>query len=334
MKSPITGKEMALRKEERRMIFRKEEFTVVYHFYLCEETSEKFTSTELDELNINQLYNEYRHKYNLPFPDEIEAIRKKYGLSAVKMSEALGFGVNIYRNYETGEVPNESNGKLIKLANDPKIFKQIVEQSTVLEQKIREKVFEKIDEVCEKEKLHHFISELEGYFLGSQLPDEFSGYRKPNFEKFIEMIVFFAEKLQPWKTKLNKLLFYADFVYFRQTCFSMSGARYRAIDLGPVPKNYDAIFEFIANRDDVDICRTEFPNGSMGEQFKPNPKKRFNSELFTEHELKTMHYIADTFSNISTAEIVEISHREKAWKENEKGKQLISYKYGFDLEAI
>ena len=59
MKSPITGKEMSLHKEERTMTFRKEPFNVLYHYFLCEDSKEQFTSTELDEININQLYNQY-----------------------------------------------------------------------------------------------------------------------------------------------------------------------------------------------------------------------------------------------------------------------------------
>jgi hypothetical protein len=41
------------------------------------------------------------------------------------------------------------------------------------------------------------------------------------------------------------------------------------------------------------------------------------------------------FAKTSAQDIIEISHKEKAWKENySRGKQLISYKYGFDLKAI
>ena len=60
MKSPITGQEMTLRREEREMTFRKEIFSIQYHYYLCETSGEQFTSTELDELNTQQLYNQYR----------------------------------------------------------------------------------------------------------------------------------------------------------------------------------------------------------------------------------------------------------------------------------
>ena len=35
MKSPITGKEMELRKEVREIEFRKETFEVDFHFYYC-----------------------------------------------------------------------------------------------------------------------------------------------------------------------------------------------------------------------------------------------------------------------------------------------------------
>ena len=79
MKSPITGKEMTLTRERRPMDFRKETFEVVFHFYRCEDTGEQFTTTEQDEVNMNQVYNQYRDKFNIPFPDEIIRIRKCMG---------------------------------------------------------------------------------------------------------------------------------------------------------------------------------------------------------------------------------------------------------------
>lgn len=326
---------MVLRKEERTMTFRKEEFTVIYHYYLCEDSGEQFTTTEIDEIDISQLYNQYREKYNIPFPDEIKAIREKYGLSAAKMAEALGFGANVYRNYENGEVPNESNGKLIRVAQDPKIFYSLVKESRTLDAQVRDKILSTVNDIISVEQHSAFIVDLHEYFLGNQIPDEFSGYKKPSLDKLTEMVVFFSEKIQPFKTKLNKLLFYADFVNFRQTCFSMSGVRYRAIDMGPVPNNFNAIFDYMAEKDDIDIYRTEFSNGSMGEQFKPNSKRSFNPSIFTKDEIIVLDLIVKKLGGASTQNIIDISHREKGWKDNfEKGKQLISYKYGFDLATI
>lgn len=129
MKSPFTGGEVELRKENRTMDYRKEPFEVLYHYYVCKETGEQFTDDELDEVNTNQVYNQYRAKYGIPFPDEIKAIREQYGLPATKMAEVLGLGINVYRNYEAGEVPNVSNGRLIQLIKDPKEFKSLIDYS-------------------------------------------------------------------------------------------------------------------------------------------------------------------------------------------------------------
>ena len=71
---------MTLKREKRVMLFRKKEYTVHYHFYFCNESGEQFTSSELDEMNLVQVYNQYRDEHNLPFPEEIRAIRQTYGL--------------------------------------------------------------------------------------------------------------------------------------------------------------------------------------------------------------------------------------------------------------
>ncbi len=131
------------------------------------------------------------------------------------------------------------------------------------------------------------------------------------------MIVFFTEKLKPWKTKLNKLLFYADFIMHKQFGFSMSGIQYRAIPLEPVPNNFNSIFEYLDNKDELDIYYTKFADGGTGEQFKPDPNKTFDKELFNESELQISEtVVAERFKDTSTNEIIEICHKEKAWIDN------------------
>lgn len=134
----------------------------------------------------------------------------------------------------------------------------------------------------EAQKWNKFEKQLENYFFGACLPNNLTGFKTPDFRKFSEMIVFFAEKLEPWKTKLNKLLFYADFIMHRQSGFSMSGVQYRAIPMGPVPNNLNSIIEYLANKGELYIYYNNFADGGTGEQFKPNTSKTFDKELFTE----------------------------------------------------
>ncbi|MGB3947832.1 MAG: type II toxin-antitoxin system antitoxin SocA domain-containing protein [Bacteroidia bacterium] len=332
MKSPITGKQMELRKETRNMEFRKEKFDVVFHFYYDNDLKEQFTDTKLDELNMNQLYNKYRERHNLPFPEEIRAIREQYDLPATKMSEVLGFGINSYRHYEAGEVPSAANGKLIQLAANPKRFRDLLELCETCDERTKTKTLKRIEYLIQENK--QALLAYEEHLLDGHLPDEYTGYRKSSYNRFKEMVVFFTEQLKPWKTQLNKLLFYADFLNYKRTGYSISGARYRAINMGPVPNNFNSIFEHIYTRDYVDVIFTEFPNGSIGEQFKPNKNYSFNNTLFDENELNVLKDVVAKFKGIKTNKVIEISHKEKAWKENEKGHKLINYKYAFELTEI
>lgn len=334
MKSPITGHEMILTKEKRSMNFRKESFEVVFHYYKCEDSGEQFTTEVLDNVNTNQVYNQYRDLFNIPFPEEIIRIRKKYRLSAVKMSAILGFGTNSYRQYESGEMPSISNSRLIQMIDDPKKFIDLVGLCDALDVKTKEKYIKTAHAIVEDRKRNIFNFNLKAYLLGDHLADIYSGYRNPDLDKFTEMVVFFSEQLEPFKTKMNKLLFYADFLMFKQSCFSISGVRYRALEMGPVPNNFQSIFEYLANHNCIDIDYIQFPQGYMGEQFKARKGRAFDQKLFTEIEMSVLIKVAKVFKESSTSNIIETSHLEEAWKKNEKGNNGISYKYAFDLTQI
>ena len=66
------------------------------------------------------------------------------------MSVILGFGANQYRLYEEGEVPSESNGKMIRGAMHPRIFLDLVCSSR---HQLSEKDYSKI--VARVNMLHH-----------------------------------------------------------------------------------------------------------------------------------------------------------------------------------
>jgi putative zinc finger/helix-turn-helix YgiT family protein len=332
MKSPFTCKEMRLCKENRTFSFRKEEFSIVYHFYKCDDTGESFTTTELDNLNLNQLYNQYRAKHKLPFPDQIIKLRKKYGLSAVEMSEVLGFGPNSYRNYESGEVPNMSNSRLIQLVEDAREFKKLLILCKAFEGETLEKKITKLDSIIKEQEEQQFTSQLKQYLIGDPVPNTFTGFRLPDFEKFTGMVIFFINKLNPWKTKLNKLLFYADFMMYSGSGYSISGMRYRAIPMGPVPENYNSIFEYLAGKVEIDIHITTFSNGGIGEKFKTNPKYKMTRDIFSESELNVLEKIAEKFRSTSTDEIIGISHKGKGWIDNNRERKNIDYKYSFDID--
>jgi putative zinc finger/helix-turn-helix YgiT family protein len=329
MKSPVTGKKMEIRSEKAEHEFRKEKFMIVYHYYFCKESGQSFQDERLMQLNLNQVYNQFRRKHNLPFPEEIVTLREQYGLSAAKMAEVLGFGINVYRQYENGEIPSLSNARLMQLAQDPREFSRIIELGNVLKEKERKRIVDRVNE------LHTNISgkpAIKKFIMGTPKADETTGYRIPSLEKLAEMVIFFSAKCQPWKTKLNKLLFYADFIHFKSTGISISGCRYRAIDMGPVPDNFNSLFDYLAREAQIEISYTVFPNGSIGEQFKRHTGRALNEKIFDHDEWSTLQQVDEKFGLKSTSEMIELSHQEEAWKKNYyNGKSLISYTEAFNL---
>lgn len=334
MKSPFTGKEMKLVREKRELTFRKEAFTYNHHAYQDEETEELFTTTQLDELNMLQVYNQYRERCNIPFPEQIQEIREQYKVPAKKMAKILGFGVNSYGNYEKGEVPSVSNARLIQSAEDPKEFLKLLDLCSVLKEKERNTYKKKTEELIREKRENKEIIRLQDYFLGTHLANRYTGYRQPNLGKFTEMVVFFTQKLKPFKTKMNKLLFYADFLNYKRNCCSISGIQYQAIQMGPVPYKFQSVYEYLVDSDCVAIKNIDFPRGYTGVQFIPNERHILNKELFSVNELKVMEAVATAFKDKNATEISEISHQESGWINNEQKKNVIDYNDAFELHQI
>jgi hypothetical protein len=122
LKSSVTGNPVRVIHKPEKVTYRGEEYPCVVTLFQDEDSGEMFTTTESDTAWFNQVTNQYRSKYGIPYTDEIIALRERYGVSATQMSLILGFDINQYRLYEMGEVPNESNGKMIRGAMNPLVF--------------------------------------------------------------------------------------------------------------------------------------------------------------------------------------------------------------------
>lgn len=332
--SPFTDGKAELIRKVKSFEFRKSNFEIVEHYYKCEDTHSEFTTSELDNLNLGQVYNQYRDKHGLPFPGQIKSIREKYAVSARKMSEILGLGVNSYRLYEQGEVPSVGNGRLIMAAEDPGEFKRfLIASEELIDPREYRKLFDRVSSLIESEQANNYANLLQSMIFNKLVPDHQTGYCLPNLERISHMILYFSERTTTWKTKLNKLLFYSDFLAFKNFGLGISGLDYRAIDLGPVPSKFDKMYELISEGELLHREYIDYEHGNFGEYFKP--LLTFNELLFDDNEIEIMEIVSEKFKYIKTEEIIETSHHEPAWIENIDKKGIISYKdYGFTLRAI
>ena len=334
MKSPITGKKMVLKKEHTQLSFRKELFPVVYHSYVCEDTNEHYTDDSLDGINMVQVHNQYREKYGIPFPEEIVKIRGNYEVSARNMADILGFGPNSSPLYEAGEMPSVSNGRLIfSVAQPMEFIRQVEASSHILSRKEMATCIEKAKQLQARDKADYWEKLLEQQIFQFDQPNEFSGYKKPDFEKIVEVIAWLSDKVELFKTKLNKLLFYADFMHYQRTGYSMTGIKYRAIPFGPVPAEYEKLYLKLQDDQMIQITEVAFDNGNFGELVTvQSPHLRPGSGTLSAGEIAVLDAVVKRFEGLTTRQIVDISHQEPAWRENQAERNIISYqKFAFGL---
>ena len=59
--------------------------------------------------------------------------------------------------------------------------------------------------------------------------------------------------------------------------------------------------------------------------------QEFNNQLFTKNEGEILELLSSIFLNDQKNLVVEFSHNEKAWKENEGEGKMVNYNYAFDI---
>ncbi len=304
--------------EHKNMPFRKHEFKVFAAYYKCPVCNMEFTTTEADEFTLSQVYNLYREKLQIPSPEQLTNLREKYNLSSRAFSELLGFGVNQFANYEKGELPNESNANLLYLCLNPNELEKLIQKK---EELFSNKQLNKIQKAINEEKEKRRTFSLQSYYFNEfDLPNRFNGFNSPSYLKFANMCLFFLNNAN-FKTRLNKLLFYADFSHFKYFGKSITGSSYAAINKGPVPEQYESKYALLLNH----CLSTELVTINSNENEKIIPLKDLDSTCFSVSELEVLNSVLNYFRYKKTSDIIEISHEETAWIENQEKKQIISY---------
>lgn len=323
-----------LKNQIRVLEFRKESFDVFFHYYEDETLGIEYTTTKLDELNMTQLLNQYREKHNLPFPEEIKSIRERYGLSASKMSDILGFGANTYRQYEAGEVPSGANAKIIRMAEDPRKFLSLVEMCEEIEDDFKKKLSHRLKDMISIRTEWKQSTPGNDPFHEDIRPNVLTGYKKPDLNKFANVVKRIAEKAKPFKTSLNKMLFYVDFLHYKKFGISVTGCEYKAIQMGPVPNWFESTFEKLAQAQAFDIQHYLLEDGNIGVQFVARKDNPFEETLFTKEEIETIDEVVRLMGKKRAKDLIDLSHEEIAWLKNHKEKKLIEYHYAFKLKAL
>ena len=327
MESPLTGGKVKEISTTEIKEFRKEKYQVNVRYYICEDTGEQFTTTEQDTLQFNDLYSQYRNKHGIPFPDEIKELRQKYGLNYSQISRILGFGANQYAKYEAGEMPSESNGKMIAAIKDKNVILGLLKGcKDSFQNSEYNKVLTSITMSNEKEEEYSALHQIIFFDKSRSI---YNGYGTKSIAKLFEMVRFIIQlNGEVFPTKLNKLMFYSDFFNYRKAGVSISGLQYKALNFGPVPDHYATIYDNTPNLKKKMIEAHGMVNTLLYCASESEVKELSDSEK------ESIKHVVEKLKSLTVSEIIEASHQEDGWKKASISQAYISYDEAFHLKLV
>lgn len=295
---------------------------------VCVECGEEFYSEELDNATLVRAYNEYRRKHKLLLPEEIKKIREQYGLSQRSFAKLLNWGDKTICRYENGSIQDKAHNSLLLFLRDPENMRTYLTENEVsLGEKQKEKLLAVVEHLEQNEEYRtgrRFFNRL-----FTKVPCEENGYRVFDYDKFCAMVLFFAHKSSELlKTKLMKLLNYADMIFYKENGISISGVRYAHLPYGPVPENFDILLGTM-EADHIAHIEVFYDNGY--EKHQVIPEEEMPDGVLSDAELEVLDRIYNKFASFGSVDISNYSHRERGYVETKKG-EIISYSYAKDIE--
>ncbi len=132
-------------------------------------------------------------------------------------------------------------------------------------------------------------------------------------EKLEAAILFFIERANNGhlgKTKLMKLLYYADFDHMERYGEPITGARYRKFDQGPVPGEALDLLKDMEVQGKISVEQRDL---GLHTQFRYRSEIEPDLSLFSESEMATLKQVVDRWAHEPLSRIVAATHAEAPW---------------------
>lgn len=317
-------------------LIRGKEIEIDQTIALCDR-GHRVYDEELDHANIILATKKYAEQYGMP-AGKIREIRLQYGIGYRPFAKIIGIGSASLNRHETGEIlPSETHLDIYKrLEKDPSLIHEYFHRNkgklSPREQKQAEEALAswQVSTASTVEATPSDEEIIEAIYRPYE-STELSGYIPFNLEKFVHMVLFFSRKGVN-KTKLMKLLFFADFIQFKRQSVSISGAVYERLQFGPVPKDHDIALAHLQHMRVIEIEETLI-NDEGWTLMNVKALNEFEPSYFHKNELCSLEEVEYAFRNFGSRKISDYAHQERAWKET-PSEHPIDYKYAVDLREL
>lgn len=131
-----------------------------------------------------------------------------------------------------------------------------------------------------------------------------------NERKLAELILYVVDRCGQHPrfgaTKLNKILFWADFYAYARTGKPLTGVEYMRQQLGPVPRRLVPVRERLVQEDALDVNELTLFNGKRRTRFFA--KRHADLSIFTAAELDLVNEIIDYLRDDTADEVSKQTH--------------------------
>ena len=129
--------------------------------------------------------------------------------------------------------------------------------------------------------------------------------------RFAEMVLHVAGRLQDDSagvTKLNKVLFFAEFTHLRRRQRVISGCEFRKLPHSPAPRQLLPVRKKLIASGAAELVEERDFLGRP--QHRLIPSRAANLEVFTEEEPQTIEDVLDQLVGMTGTQVSELSHQE------------------------
>ncbi|MEX2236374.1 MAG: Panacea domain-containing protein [Dehalococcoidia bacterium] len=139
--------------------------------------------------------------------------------------------------------------------------------------------------------------------------------RQLDEKKFTELVLYVADKCESdprfGTTKLNKILYFADFTAYVDFGQSITGAKYKKRPYGPLATPMVPIQKELEMQGDLKLKDASWYGYP---QKKPVSLRPANLSLFSGPEIALVDRIIDSLKGLDASQVTYLSHQDWGWK--------------------
>lgn len=144
-----------------------------------------------------------------------------------------------------------------------------------------------------------------------------------NEQKLRELILYVAERslgdVRFGKTKLNKILFFADFEAYRDRGEPITGAVYQHLQYGPAPHQMMPVLLDMHQSNEIEyLSERTF----AGQQHRVLPLRQAKTDLFSGREIAIVNEVLDRLAQLTNQQVSDLSHETMAWRLTREGEEI------------